>query len=158
MYPQYVPHIKFQAARITHLTLNINDIIFVIKSQQLNLSAIDGCVETNTEDTYNKMNEAMIQFETRLFRKDHKSYYSPEDINILDEYRTVANVGLLEQIQKRSELVEIDVSKAYTRAFMNIEQIPVFNEFDVWENYDNEKIKNEYLYIVEVSKFNLFFQ
>ena len=42
----------------------------------------------------------MIQFETRLFRKDHKSYYSPEDINILDEYRTVANVGLLEKIPK----------------------------------------------------------
>ena len=37
---------------------------------------------------------------------------------------------------------------------MNIEQMPVFNEF-VWENYDTEKIKNEYLYIVEVSKFNL---
>jgi hypothetical protein len=114
-------------------------------------------VETNTEDTYNKMNEAMVQFETRLFRKDHKSYYSTEDINILDEYRTVANAGLLEKLPKRSELVEIDVSKAYTRAFMNIEQIPVFNEFDVWETYDQEKIKDDYLYIVEVSKFNLFF-
>jgi len=158
MYPQYIPQIKFQAARITHLTLNLNDITFVIKSQQLNLSDIDGCVETNTEDTYNRMNEAMIEFETRLFRKDHKSYYSSEDVNVLDEYRSVANVGLLEKLPKRSELVEIDVSKAYTRAFMNIEQIPVFNEFDVWENYDQEKIKDDYLYIVEVSKFNMFFQ
>jgi hypothetical protein len=152
----YVPQIKFQASRITHLTLKLNDNIFVIRSQQLNLSEIDGCVETNTEDTYNKMNEAMVQFETRLFRKDHKSYYSTEDINILDEYRTVANAGLLEKLPKRSELVEIDVSKAYTRAFMNIEQIPVFNEFDVWETYDDEKVKDEYLYILEVSKFNMF--
>ena len=109
-------------------------IFFVSRTQQLNLSRMDGCVETNAEETYNKMNEAMIQFETRLFRKDHKSYYSAEDINILDEYRTVANVGLLEKVSKRSELVAIDVSKAYTTAFTKTnENIPLFNEFDVWE-------------------------
>ena len=103
MYPEYIPQIKFQAARITHLTLKLNDNIFVIRTQQLNLSEIDGCVETNAEETYKKMNEAIVQFETRLFRKDHKSYYSAEDINILDEYRTVANVGLLEKVAERSE-------------------------------------------------------
>ena len=100
----------------------------------------------------------MVQFETRLFRKDHKSYYSPEDINILDEYITVANVGLLEKVAKRSELVEIDVSKAYTGAFMKIVNVPIFNEFDIWgkKKYDQEKIKDEYLYIVEVNDLNLF--
>ncbi|MFM7990036.1 MAG: hypothetical protein ACKPKO_63055, partial [Candidatus Fonsibacter sp.] len=32
----------------------------------------------------------------------------------------------------RSSLAEIDISKAYTGAFIRIKSIPVFNEFDAW--------------------------
>ncbi|MFM7983108.1 MAG: hypothetical protein ACKPKO_27690, partial [Candidatus Fonsibacter sp.] len=35
----------------------------------------------------------------------------------------------------RSSLAEIDISKAYTGAFIRIKSIPVFNEFDTWQAY-----------------------
>ncbi|MFM7988852.1 MAG: hypothetical protein ACKPKO_57015 [Candidatus Fonsibacter sp.] len=57
-----------------------------------------------------------------------------------------------------SNLGEIDISKAYTGAFMRIKSIPVFNEFDPWQYYKPvEPIKNMSLYIVEASSFDLFF-
>ncbi|MFM7978874.1 MAG: hypothetical protein ACKPKO_06120, partial [Candidatus Fonsibacter sp.] len=55
-------------------------------------------------------------------------------------------------------LAEIDISKAYTGAFMRIRSIPVFNEFDTWQAYKPEEpIKNMSLYIVEAGSFDLFF-
>ena len=56
-----------------------------------------------------------------------------------------------------SSLAEIDISKAYTGAFMRIRAIPVFNEFDTWQAYkQDEPVKNMSLYIVEASSFDLF--
>ncbi|MFM7858826.1 MAG: hypothetical protein ACKO96_44605, partial [Flammeovirgaceae bacterium] len=58
----------------------------------------------------------------------------------------------------RNSLAEIDISKAYTGAFMRIKSIPVFNEFDTWQAYKPEEpLKNISLYIVEASSFDLFF-
>ena len=55
-------------------------------------------------------------------------------------------------------MAEIDISKAYTGAFMRIKSIPVFNEFDTWQYYKPEEpIENMSLYIVEASSFDLFF-
>lgn len=42
------------------------------------------------------MNEAMCNFNKSLFLVRHKSFYSDIDIQVLDEYRTIANTGLLQ--------------------------------------------------------------
>ena len=48
----------------------------------------------------------------------------------------------------RSNLADIDISKAYTGTFMRIRAIPVFNEFDTWQPYKpDEPLKNMSLYI-----------
>ena len=102
---------------------------------------------------------------------EHRSYYNAQDIEILDERKTVAKVGWLHRLvgtcpnnNKRSptipksSLAEIDISKAYTAAFMRIRSIPVFNEFDTWQACKPEEpIKHMSLYIVEASSFDLFF-
>jgi len=44
----------------------------------------------------------------------------------------------------------IDSRKAYTSDFMNIEYFPVFNYFDIWQEYDNHKIEDYAQYIVKV--------
>ncbi|MFM7984491.1 MAG: hypothetical protein ACKPKO_34715, partial [Candidatus Fonsibacter sp.] len=96
-----------------------------------------------------------------------------QDIEILDECRTAANVGWLHRLVgtcpnnkkkpptiPRSNLAEIDISKAYTGTgtFMRIKSIPVFKEFDTWQACKPEEpIKNMSLYIVEASSFYLVF-
>ena len=47
-------------------------------------------------------------------------------------------------------LIEIDISKAFTAAFQQITEIPIFNEFDSFTIYNNETIALNNLYIVKV--------
>ena len=57
-----------------------------------------------------------------LFKSEHKSHYSKQDVDILDEFRTIANVGSMRQVKEKekNDLIELDVSKAYTAAFVKI--------------------------------------
>ena len=123
----YTPGIVFQAGKITSIQIEVGGMHFNIRSQQLNQEEIDGMIEVSQEDVYNRTNEAMVEFQNRLFRKDHMSYYNDEDIQVLDEYRTAANVGMFVDIDaynktlpkktkslnciKKSDLVEIDKIK-----------------------------------------------
>ena len=55
------------------------------------------------------MSAAMNTFNNALFKSEHKSYYSKQDIDILDEYRTVVLIGLFASVCVE-DLIEIDVS------------------------------------------------
>ena len=54
-------------------------------------------------------------------------------------------------------LIEIDIRKAYTGAFIQINKIVTFNEFDIWMPYNNERIEDYTLYHVSTSDNNMFF-
>jgi hypothetical protein len=160
----YTPLIKFECGRITMITLEFNSLIFVIKSQQLVTSSIERCEAVESETIYNNMNRAMHDFHSAIFVNKTKSYYNQQDIQILDEYRTVANIGMLNQLevnQKTNEpihkMIEIDRSRAYTTAFGEITKVPVFNVFDIFKPYNNEEISDYTLYTVRSKSANLFF-
>jgi hypothetical protein len=53
--------------------------------------------------------------------------------------------------------VEIDRNKAFTAAFSEITQIPIFNEFDNFRAYQGEAIEDLTLYVVRAEKHDLFF-
>ncbi len=92
-------------------------------------------------------------------------------MQVLNERRTTANVGFLRRLVEacrsrscrappisRGSLAEIDITKAYVGAFMRIQFVPVFNEFDIWKPYGlQEPIRSSSLYMVEVGHFDLFF-
>ncbi|MFM7979757.1 MAG: hypothetical protein ACKPKO_10615, partial [Candidatus Fonsibacter sp.] len=100
-------------------------------------------------------------------QSEHRSYYNAQDIEILDERKTAAIVGWLQGLVgtspskkhrpptiPKSNLTEIDISKAYTGAFMRIRSIPVFNEFDTRQSYKPEEpMNNMCLYIVDANSF-----
>ena len=131
----YEPRISFQAGIITGIRVKLNKILYNIKTQNLVKTSVDGCVAVKSEKTYNKLNQAMFDFNKSLFNPLHKSFYNDIDVAILDEARTIVPVGLLcDKVSK--EIVEIDISKAFTSAFMKMKEIPVFNQFDTWKVYD----------------------
>jgi hypothetical protein len=57
----------------------------------------------------------------------------------------------------KQDLIEIDISKAYTYALSQITEIPVFNEFDNFEYYNNDAINELSLYIVKTNIYDTFF-
>jgi len=167
----YRPNIKYGAGRLTWLSLAIKKTTFVIKTQQMIDYAIDGMMEIDNATVFNRMHDAKTDFQYRLFKSEHRSYYTQQDIEILDECRTIANVGWMNTLNKcsrvkkhvapslrRSDLIEIDISKAYTGAFIRITAIPVFTEFDIWQPYNsNDKIHDLSLYLVEAKEVDLYF-
>ena len=120
----------------------------ILRTQQVITSVIQSPVVVDREIIYNKMNEAMVNFSTQIFKATRKSYYTQEDIKILDEYRTVANLGMLTD-RPYEKLTEIDISKAYTGAFCKITHVPIFNEFDAFQPYTGQPLEPYTIYIVK---------
>ena len=153
----YQPNVKYETGRITHIIMKFNTHLFILRTQQLITSVIQYPIVVDSEAVYNKMNEAMVNFNRQIFKGTHKSYYNKQDIDILDEYRTIANLGMIKKNPLAQKLNEIDVSKAYTAAFTNMTKIPVFNEFDIFQPYENEQIKDLNLYIVKSKNLSMMF-
>jgi hypothetical protein len=156
---KYIPHVEFNANNITDigLSFNSNKIMIYIKQQQLVKNEIDGIVKLDNEQTYNNLSQTFMDFKFKVLRNEHKSYYSQQDIDSMSECRTIANCGLMDKITNISNLIEIDISKAYSAAFAKITKIPIFNNFDIWQPYEGEEIKNFHRYVVKYKEFNVFF-
>ena len=65
----YSPGINFEAGRITALKLEFNKRLFLIETQQLIKSAVEGVVVVDDEATYNNMSQAMTALNNKLFLK-----------------------------------------------------------------------------------------
>ena len=70
----------------------------LIRTQQLAPSNNDGECNVSSADIYNNMSSAMNKFNNALFKAEHKSHYSKQDVDMLDEYRTVVPVGVLKDV------------------------------------------------------------
>jgi hypothetical protein len=150
----YEPRISCQSI-ITEIRLKLGKTKFIIKTQNLIKSSCDGCIAVDDEITYNRMNKAMFNFNKSLFNPLHKSFYNDIDVAILNEARTIVPSGLFCSAKAfPTDVFEADGSKAFTLAFMSMNQIPVFNQFDIWQVYtDNIDITTLHdltLYYVEV--------
>ena len=155
----YEPYIKFMAGVISELNFKFKvkltkrkskEIKYRVKTQNLITASIDGSITTENaeedflrgaEATYNNMSKAMHEFNQELFNPLHKSYYNEADREIFRQCHSIAPSGNLLQLHdSRDDMhIEIDRSKAYTWAYNQIVEVPVFNEFDIWKPYDYDK-------------------
>ena len=151
----YEPRIRFQAGIITEIKLKFNKVIYIVKTQHLINSSAHGCIAVSKETTYNNMNKAMFDFNKSLFVPSHKSFYNDIDINILDETRTIVPVGRLWDNIPLKGKIETDISKAFTKSFIDIVEIPVLINFDSWQPFNNTDDINDLheltLYYVRVN-------
>ncbi len=115
----YIPNIKFEGCRITYILCNFNGINVQIETQHLSKSDLNGIFSVNDEIIYKKMNDSMNNFYKSIFVKNHKSHYSNIDIEILNEYRTIANNGLLVENKNNNKLIEVDIKSLHIFIFRN---------------------------------------
>ena len=174
----YEPQIKWKAGCIKEIRARFTyklehrkrkTVSYIINSQHLDTDRINEDIHIECEEKHNFLSKVMFDFNKAIFTENHKSYYSETDINVLDECRTVVPHGVLmgettkdvSYLSCPSEIVEIDICKAFTSAFSKIKSIPVFNEFDVWRPFlntnDINSMSNYTLYMVKACQGNLFF-
>ena len=187
----YEPFVKYQAGTISELKVRWRikklkkTIDYTIQSQNLSKSKIDEDVVVSSEEAYKKTSEAMFKMNKSIFNENHKSYYTDTDIEILDECRTIVPAGLINnpEVEKNvadapqgfcRSVAEIDINKAFTKAFTSIKKIPIFRQFDIWRKWSSELNVNDMpsltqqscessdlsdltLYMVKVSNANIMF-
>ena len=176
----YEPQVKFNACIVSELNfrfyINKRLIKYTVKTQNLVTNSIDGSVCVRTENIYNRMSKAMYDFNKALFNPLHKSYYNEVDMQIFKECKTITPAGEINKhyhkysVQREEfdkyfftteSCVEIDVRKAFTHAFNQMTEIPVFTQFDVWKPYKKEyKIESFHpltLYLVKSKGEAMFF-
>ena len=96
----------------------------------------------------------MFKMNKSIFNENHKSYYTDTDIEILDECRTIVPAGLINnpEVEKNvadapqgfcRSVAEIDINKAFTKAFTSIKKIPIFRQFDIWRQWSSERNVND---------------
>ena len=90
-------------------------------------------------ETLNNLHKARHEFSSCILRSDYKSYYGEEDMEMFKEDRNRAKYGTFFSYKDKvpyDDLLEIDITKAYTSAFEKIDKVPVFNAFDIWKPYN----------------------
>ena len=139
----YEPGVSYACNRFIALTLKFNNINIniIIRTQQLVTTILDGNASIEKEQTYNRMNEAMTLVHNHILEISYKSFYSNQDIDLLDEYSSRANIGFFHRQPDNIPLIEVDRTKAYLWALQNITVVPIFNVFDIWKPFKMNKSK-----------------
>ena len=151
----YEPKIRFQAGIVSEIRMKLKKTTFIVKTQNLIKTSSDGCMRIDNEETYNNMNKAMFDFNKSLFNPLHKSFYNQADIDLYEEAKTIVPVGMFvsHKFSDTMPKVELDMSKAFTKSFIDIVETFGFNQFDVWQPYteqmDFNKMHDYTLYYVK---------
>ena len=96
-----------------------------------------------------------------IFNEKHKSYYTDTDIDILNECRTIVPSGIIKKPEVEKKVAEIDINKAFTKAFTSIKTIPMSRQFNIWRKWSSKLNTDDMpsltLYMVEVKEANMMF-
>ena len=100
----------------------------------------------SSADMYNNMSSAMHELNNALFKAEHKSHYSKQDVDILDEYRTVVPVGMFQSAydkveqQRKVEQDNIRSNCILNKMMIELDQ-PVYNpKVETKEEYKNKTL------------------
>lgn len=152
----YECDIIYKNGGISSIKLILENVSFIIIMQKMVQYSIKDNVYMDNIEDYDKCSLLLDTMKESVFTKENLSYYSKIDIMILDEYRTTAPLGKINEILDL-DYVEIDLNKAYTYQFSLIDTIPVFSVFDEFEIYKDELIEDYNMYIIETHESNILF-
>ena len=154
----YIPKLYCNGNNISGVSFNLNNVCINVSKQNILGEGLDGEVIVQTAEEFEQLLTCKNNFQNKIFKKNHCSYYTDLDKIMLNEYKTIPHYGRTStDLIEIDNLIEIDIRKAYTGAFIQINKIVTFNEFDIWMPYNNERIEDYTLYHVSTSNNNMFF-
>ena len=145
----YTPDIKLLNSKIISLLIKSNDVIVTMTTSGTKQDDTDVWIDEDNYEEYHKIDDI---FYNGLLCKEHISTYNEAAREIESILPIGPKSGYFDRLLKQS-LLGVDSRKAYTSDFMHIEYYPVFNCFDIWQKYNNEKIVEDFnQYIVKTEK------
>jgi hypothetical protein len=102
--------------------------------------------DKKTLDNYNR---EFNKFYYKLFDKKYLQELNEHTLSIIDYYRITASSGFFGEVVPKNTYNGIDIRKCYTYCLSQINKIPVFKYFDIFEKYNNETIEPYNYYIIK---------
>ena len=134
------------SGKITALLVKYDNVIFNITLAETKANDTDVWIKKDDYELYHSVDDA---FYNGLVCPEHMSTYNKTTMDIESQLPIGPKSGYFGE-HTRESLMGIDSRKAYTSDFMDIEYYPVFNHFDIWQEYDGHKIEDYSQYIVKV--------
>ena len=143
----YTPKANFHTT-LYQLSFKVDD--FLIQIEACDDNPIYGKnVSFFTLNSYKAYNEASNTLYEKLIKSEYVSEHHSSTQKIEDEYKIRPLVGYFGE-RDNNPMDAVDETKAYTQCLISIKQIPVFDKFDVYNNYDKHEIEDLTYYVIRV--------
>jgi len=100
-------------------------------------------------EEYKQYEKSFEEFYQAIIKKEYLSDYHPSVSEVENHYTINPIMGYFDNYSSSPQNT-IDENRAYTECLMSIQNIPIFNYFDVYRPYNNETIEDLAYYIIEV--------
>lgn len=143
------PQVNFDEHQINYINYKN---IFISNSKDKN--------STYEEDLFNNVNEYKnykqlnSDFCSWLINTNNLSKYNPDVIEFEKNYPIKPIISLFKDTPSENKSKIIDCNLSYASNLFNIKYFPQINFFDTYQEYDNHKIENETLYILDLDPNN----
>ena len=153
---RYMPQICLDGSMVTRIILKMkqDDKSFVVSITDVDKSlstdsesfVVEDCDILEYATNYNKVYNDTYKW---LINKRHLSSYDSETHDI--EKSTMIRPICCTFKYDQSNMVALDMNKAYCSNLMDMKKFPVFNSFDKYQKYDNHKIEDYTMYYIRAT-------
>lgn len=143
----YIPKVNFNS-QLYRISLNVNKLNIQLLPAD-NDPQYGQLINFDCLEEYKQYEKAFEEFYQAVIKKEYLSDYHPSTLDIENYYKINPVMGYFNEYITTPQNT-IDENKAYTECLMSIKNIPIFNYFDVYNQYNNEPIEDLTYYIIEV--------
>ncbi len=143
----YIPKVNFHS-QLYRISLNINKLNVQLLPAD-NDPEYGQLINFDCLEEYKQYEKAFEEFYQAIIKKEYLSDYHPSVAEIETHYKINPIMGHFNEYSSAPQKT-IDENRAYTECLMSITNIPIFNYFDIYKQYNNEPIEDLAYYIIEV--------
>lgn len=142
----YYPDYEFSSGVINNIRFNFKHFnVCISKPNSIDTSNND--IQMNNINEYKLYHSELGRIYNHIINKKYMSYSNDITLTFEYNYRKSACCGYFDNYDK-GFYNAIDIRKAYTHALTNINMVPVFSYFDIYERYDNHDIDPYTMYYI----------
>ena len=141
---RYLPEIIYKDNTIKGIYFKINDYQYAVQYSNM----APDTIHTINEEEFNIFNQYNNRFSEWLLNEKFVSRFDEETRSILDTYNVCPLTAQLEYNHDK-KLIGIDRRRAYTSNLYELDNIPVFNVFDKFLEYDQHDISDYTIYLAK---------
>jgi len=145
---KYTPAISYGGNRILSLVFKVGTIKGIIENADTT-SPDDSLIDLENKEIYEEFHKVDDEFYAKILKQSVMSDYPPSVLELEKMYPMGPCSGYFDTYEEHRTYNAIDTPKAYPSCLEEMNIVPVFGYFDLYQQYDNHEIEDYTMYCVE---------